>query len=551
MNHTAKFKGVLTAREEFLYPDSPVYDMPGQLYTATAKNGQKGIQLLLQTNGKKGTVLFESEELDCEFYRMHKIPVEYNTGDGEEQGGAMVLTTPTEKKPAYATKKAPFFVYDCFEPLKTTEVMSEDNFVAVYFCLKLKENLLAGKYYGNLHVSTEEGEYCCRIEMNVYSVIIPSDTFPVTNWFSLEAISRFHKVKMGTAEYYDMLRKYVLAMRRIHQTMFFIQISDECIVSRNPYTFDFEYLKPIIEIFFQEGMQTMEIGPVLLRGDYKNGKDDPYTEKFTCSMAPDVLFDSEEGYKITVCFFKALKEFLEKYGWENKVYFHLHDEPDIHIKTQEGIENRRKQYYQAKCLMHRFFPTAKVIEAVDSTQFKGGVDLWVTGTAGYEKHKKEFNQLIELGESVWAYVCCGPSGHWLNRFLDFAVLKGRLLFWGCAANRLDGFLHWGFNQFIHGLDPFKATSCHNSTGIGTNFPCGDAFLVYPGDDGPWLGMRLEAQRRGAEDVALLRILREQDEEAYDRLMSRVFTNNYTYNDDPIQFEKIYEDMLKILSKDVE
>ena len=52
MNHTAKFKGVLTAREEFLYPDSPVYDMPGQLYTATAKNGQKGLQLLLQTNGK-------------------------------------------------------------------------------------------------------------------------------------------------------------------------------------------------------------------------------------------------------------------------------------------------------------------------------------------------------------------------------------------------------------------------------------------------------------------------------------------------------------------
>ena len=550
MNKRYEFKGILTAQEEFLYPDSTLYSLPDRLCTVMAKNGLRGIQLLLQTDGKKCKLIFESEELDCEFYRMHKIPVEYNTGDGQEQGGAMVLMEAVEKKPDYVTKKAPFCVYDCLEPLKENEVVPEDHLAAVYFCIKLRDNLPAGKYYGNLRIVTEEGEYCCCIETKVYNVTIPVDTFPVTNWFSLESISRLHNVDMGTEEYYDMVRKYALAMRRIHQTMFFIQLSDECVVSRNPYQFDFEYLKPVIEIFFREGMQIMEIGPVLLRGDYKNGKDDPYTDKFTCSMAPDVLFDTEEGYEITVRFFKALKEFLKKYGWENKVYFHLHDEPDIHIKTSEGIENRRKQYYQAKCLMQRFFSTAKVIEAVDSTQFKGGVDIWVTGTAGYEKHRKKFDKLIELGESVWAYVCCGPSGHWLNRFLDFALLKGRLLFWGCAAYSLGGFLHWGFNQFIWGLDPFKATSCHNSTGIGTNFPCGDAFIVYPGDDGPWLEMRLEAQRRGAEDIALLHLLRDKNTESYYELVSRVFINNYTYNDDPVLFEEIYEELLMRLSNDM-
>ena len=181
-------------------------------------------------------------------------------------------------------------------------------------------------------------------------------------------------------------------------------------------------------------------------------------------------------------------------------------------------------------------------------KIRGGVDIWVPGTPGYEARQADFDALTALGESVWAYVCCGPEGNWLNRFLDFALLKGRLLFWGCAANRLGGFLHWGFNQFPAGMDPFAGTSCPNHTGIGTNFPCGDSFLVYPGTDGPWPGMRMEAARRGAEDAALLALLRCRDEAAHDALVARVFHDNQNYNDDPAVFETVYEELLHLLEE---
>ena len=190
----------------------------------------------------------------------------------------------------------------------------------------------------------------------------------------------------------------------------------------------------------------------------------------------------------------------------------------------------------------------RVIEAVASPEFRGGVDIWVPGTPGYEARQADFDALTALGESVWAYVCCGPEGNWLNRFLDFALLKGRLLFWGCAANRLGGFLHWGFNQFPAGMDPFAGTSCPNHTGIGTNFPCGDSFLVYPGTDGPWPGMRMEAARRGAEDAALLALLRCRGEAAHDALVARVFHDNQNYNDDPAVFEAVYEELLHLLEE---
>ena len=152
-------------------------------------------------------------------------------------------------------------------------------------------------------------------------------------------------------------------------------------------------------------------------------------------------------------------------------------------------------------ILRKYLPGVRIIEAVSSSSFCSGVDVWVPGTTGYEAHKAEFDRLTALGETVWTYVCCSPEGHWLNRFLDFAVLKGRLIFWGSAANRIRGFLHWGFNQLPYEMDPFEGTSCPNPTDLGTNFPCGDSFIVYPGTDGPWPGMRMEAARRGGRGVA--------------------------------------------------
>ena len=61
-------------------------------------------------------------------------------------------------------------------------------------------------------------------------------------------------------------------------------------------------------------------------------------------------------------------------------------------------------------------------------------------------------------------------------------------------------------------------------------------------------MRLEASRRGAEDAALLAMLRECDEAAHDALIARIFTNNSTYNDDPAVFAEGYAQLLALLEQ---
>ena len=45
--------GMVTTREEFLYPDSLCGRLPEELQITMAGNGRPGIQLILETSGKK------------------------------------------------------------------------------------------------------------------------------------------------------------------------------------------------------------------------------------------------------------------------------------------------------------------------------------------------------------------------------------------------------------------------------------------------------------------------------------------------------------------
>lgn len=543
MNCTHRL-GCLTAREEFLYPDTPLSPLPATLRLPMACNARPGIQLLLQTDQPQVQATLSGSGFQVEWFSLRAVPVEYNSGDGSQQGGAMVLEQRPAQKPAYAARLAPFQVYDCLVPVQNGRFPVENGVAALYFCLVPDKAIRPGIHLLELSVDG----YLCRIEVVVYPVSLPEKCFSVTNWFSLEAMARCHGLAMHTQAYYEMVRRYARLLHRMHQNIFFIELDRSALVCRDPVRFDFEPLQPVIQCFFDEGLDTLEIGPLLSRGFLLDGMPDMFTAQFRCAMAPELPLESPEGYAFTLAYLQALAAFLRQNGWEKNLLFHIHDEPDIHFRTQADLDARRRQYYLAASLVRRYFPGARIIEAVDSPRFYGGVDVWSPSTVGYEKNKAAFDHFTALGEEVWTYVCCGPQGDWLNRFLDLDLIKGRLLYWGCAKNRLSGFLHWGFNQFPAGMDPFKATSCPNPTGLGTNFPCGDAFLVYPGSGEPWPGMRLEAQRRGVEDATLLEMLRQKDPAAHDRLVETMFQDNRHYQKDPAALEQAYEQLLALLGE---
>lgn len=80
--------------------------------------------------------------------------------------------------------------------------------------------------------------------------------------------------------------------------------------------------------------------------------------------------------------------------------------------------------------------------------------------------------------------------------MDLPLLATRYLFWGNYKYDLKGYLHWASNHYQPGQDPFKQNCpIHHNADSVTTLPSGDTHLIYPGADGPWMSMRLEAQRK--------------------------------------------------------
>ncbi|MGL5677426.1 MAG: DUF4091 domain-containing protein [Cellulosilyticaceae bacterium] len=532
-------KGYVTYKEEWVYPDVDLKELPEHLHFAMPSNGRRGIQFVLGTSESDIQVEIEGA-VDHELFELVHIPVEYNTISDEEQGGQFVQLDYSLQKPEQSTRKAPFDVYDCLKPVEGN-VPSKNQRAAFYITMQPQEGK-TGTIPVTITLRADSKVHQIAVELKVYNVAIPEEKLQITNWFNLENMAKYHQCAYGSHEHLEMIRKYAKAMRRLRQTHFFISIDERSIVDKAKWTFNFDYLKPFIEIFFEEGLQTMELGYIATRSPNYTGKDFNFVLDNTLSL------ETMEGYLVMNRYLKAIRDFLKENKWEDKVVFHISDEPDVHTTDEAILEERKRIYYMMTSQLRKYIPGVKIIEAVGTPKFKGGIDIWVPLSASYEKQKEAFDQLIENGEEVWNYVCCSPAGKYLNRFLDFALIKNRLLFWSCSAYRLTGFLHWGLNMYLYDMNPFEATSCHNDTGLGTNFPCGDAFLVYPGTDGPWLSMRLEAQRRGAEDCELLNLLREKDYQAYERIVSAVFQDNQHYLEDVDGFEAYYEELLDALSK---
>ena len=79
---------------------------------------------------------------------------------------------------------------------------------------------------------------------------------------------------------------------------------------------------------------------------------------------------------------------------------------------------------------------------------------------------------------------------------------------------VEGLLHWGYNFYnsqysIRKINPYIVTDAQDA------FPSGDAFLVYPQEDGRAAeSIRLLALEEGLHDYRLLKMLEERRGEAY-------------------------------------
>jgi hypothetical protein len=475
---------------EFLFADSPVSPSPCREMTLDVpRGGTIAVHLLLNDLPPGGNLRVSAGMAGARWFRLADVPVERNTGP--------VGFTETEESSEnpYVIRRAPFRVYDAMAPLEGEAEIAAPT-MALRLHVPVTADVPAGEREISLQVEAGGEAVELRVRVRVHAAILPpvgKDSFPYTNWFAFSQMATRHGQEPWSEGHWRMIAKYAALMAHGRQNMFWLPQGDIFTMRDGRPVLERERLRRLVKIFTDAGMHYIEGGHF---GGRATG--DWHCPVFKVGLTGSLAASAEGNADIHDIATQLMEE-IERNGWRGRWIQHIADEP---------IDSNAADYRIFTGIVRKYMPGIPILDATLNEGLVGSVDIWCPQAQEFQRHQGHFAAMRALGDRVFFYTCCFPGGPWLNRLLDMELLRPALLGWGAARFGLDGFLHWGLNHYRADQDPFAKSVVRHG---GKHFlPAGDTHVVYPGADGPWGSLRLEAQREGFEDLELLRLLGRRD-----------------------------------------
>ena len=465
---------------DWLYPDSSHSEQTEILLDAVP-GGHVGAQILGDYLKSDAHIQFHWLSLhgpDVALYQLLPVGVNENTSP------TLMTTTDYESCRTFVTRKAPFDVYDALKPVSNS--VNAGSRLALYLCIEVSDSCKPGQYEGYITVKEGFREDKLHLSCTVHDLHISKLTdakLGMLNFFDYDGLATQHHVKKNSPEYWELFRKYVRSQILMRCTHILLPAGEAIIQKGSVIGFDFSAAERAGQIAREEGAEKLCGGHIAHWHEWDDSEYYPNWDQTLGITTP-------QGYLQIRQYFSQWSEIIKRNRWEDCMTQALADEPQTH-------NDRTYRILAAMC--RKFLPNIPIIDAVETTNLGGGIDIWVPKQDTYEKWRDEYEILKAAGEEMWFYTCAFPAGPAMNRSMDLPLTVSRVVLWMGAYYRLSGFLHWGFNYYI-GDDIWHSACCPHK---GALLPAGDAHIVYPGTDGPWRSMRFEAQRAGAEDFELL------------------------------------------------
>ena len=408
---------------------------------------------------------------------------------------------------------------DLLRPLWQNCVMTAENqWRAMWVTVNVPADFAAGKYpvklifTAILPTGKRKRLTTATLNLEVIDAVIPEQKLMVTHWFHSDCLAAFYRDEAFSPQHFEICRNFINnavdhGMNMI-LTPIFTPPLDTQIGGERPtvqlvkikladgrYSFDFSLLDRWVEIAMQCGIKYFEMAHLFTQwGAKRTPKIVVETENGSEKLFGwHVKANSAEYREFLDQFLPQLTEHLRELGIADRCVFHCSDEPR---------PSMLKDYRYASKLIRKHLKGFKLMDALSNPDFYelGLVDTPVV----CENHYDMFDK-FDLKER-WIYYCCSPANDYPNRFIHFPSARNRVMGMLMYYLGADGFLHWGFNFYYtrnsrYVVSPFGDTTC------GHAFPGGDAFLVYPGDDGkPLDSIRHEVFTEGLQDMRVLQLL---------------------------------------------
>lgn len=390
----------------------------------------------------------------------------------------------------------------------TDGVVETDAPAALWVKLRVHEDGAGGTYPVEISANGQSAVFY----LTVVQAQLPEIDFTYTQWLHADCIASLHRVEIYSEAHWALLRRYMRAAVQHGVNMLltpvFTPALDTAVGTERPsvqlaaiektdagYRFDFALLKRWVDTARCCGIEKFEIAHLFSQWGAKCAPNIYVTENGvkTLRFGWHTAAEDPDYAALLAALLPALLAFFEGEGISrDRLMFHISDEPG---------EADRESYLAAKRIAAPYLTGCTVRDALSDFSFyeSGAAEHPIVAT----DHIEPF---LESGVSdLWAYVCCGQCVDVGNRFLAMPAHRNRVLGVQLWKHGIKGFLHWGFNfwylQESKGvIDPFKVTDA------GGAFPAGDAFSVYPGENGPWLSTRLKVFLLALQDYRALCLL---------------------------------------------
>lgn len=344
------------------------------------------------------------------------------------------------------------------------------------------------------------------------TVIKPREDFPVTHWLSADSIWEYYKIEPFSERFWELAEAYINDLVAHNLDVVYCPVFNsrhEILVrpaqllrvralGENNYEMDFTDVRRWIGLVKKSGARYCEwthfFTPAPTSGKHPQRIYERWDGFGKLLWPPETSALSPEYRGFLEQFIPQFKAVLEEEGVFDRSLFHCADEPD----GDEQLADYRK----ARTLLRELAPWMKVIDAMSDPRYatEGLTDMPIPSIVTAPL-------FAEANCPAWVYFCCGPRGRYLQRLLDTPLPKLRMAGWLFYKLEARGFLHWGHNYwfvFCTGTptNPFIDAAVSAWPGM----PHGDAFVVYPGDNGPIDSIRWEVFAESLQDYALLQTL---------------------------------------------
>ncbi len=411
----------------------------------------------------------------------------------------------------YTLRKKSGYFPELLRPLDGCFNAKANKWNSIWLEFVPNPTLVAGEQKINVALTCGEDVQTIDFTLDVIDAQLPAQTLINTNWFHTDCIATHYNIEVFSDKYWEYVKNFLKVAvdhgMNMVLTPLFTPPLDTKVGGERPtvqlvgvkvtsgeYKFDFTNLDKWIAICDEVGIKYLELSHFFTQWGAKKcpkiiAEVDGVQKRI---FGWDTKASGKAYRSFLTAFAEVFKPYLKEKGLEDKVYFHVSDEPFAAIA---------RHYRKASNIVKELFGEYKIMDALSNYKFykKGLVKLPVPAN----DHIEPF---IGNVSDLWTYYCCVQVKGVSNKFFSMPSQRNRVLGYQMYKFNVKGFLHWGYNfwykQFSTGpVDPFTETDA------GGSFPSGDSFVVYPGDNGaPLISLRLKVFYDAFQDMRALQLL---------------------------------------------